>query len=155
MKNFVNGKIGEVKAIIRRYIIINTTVSIVSIGITLLLMKPVIEYLVPKHIVGIQFVWWIIPGLTIYIVLQPIRLVFNGSLNLAPFVWASCISLLFQQFLLSLGLLNQLNLIYVAIIKSVTYIILDLYFWHFILAAGSQSIKLTIKTSFKRRDKII
>lgn len=117
----------KVKNIIKKYVLINTVVGLFLCIITVLLMPTVIKFVVPLHLVGIPYVWIILPGLFIYTILRPLDLVFYASNILRPFILISIIGVIFTTCgLLTYGFFGTLTLVYVAIIKSLFYVIISL-----------------------------
>ncbi len=135
MKEFDNKNFSKVKLIIRKYVSINATVGIGSICLTLLFMEYFVGLIIPEHLNGIQYVWIIIPGLVIYSILQPFKLIFNAAIKQKPFLWASGISLVLgSSALLILGFFGNLNLSLVAVIKSFSFAITGLIIYVFYLS---------------------
>ncbi len=90
-------------------------------------MPLVISVVVPLHIVGIPYIWIILPGLIVYTILRPLDLVFYASNILKPFIMISIIGVIFTTLgLLLFGYSNSLTLERVAIIKNLFYVIISL-----------------------------
>jgi O-antigen/teichoic acid export membrane protein len=134
IKAYTDRSVGQLKRIIRNYILINTAVSIIMLIITILLIKVVISFFIPIHIIGIHYVWMILPGLMVYTLLLPINLLFYASVILKPFLWTSIIGVIFTTLsLLLAGFLGYLTLDYIAIIKGLFYVTVSLSMFSFYL----------------------
>lgn len=124
IKAYTASNYQKVKKQMKIYFVVNIGVSIFLILITFAFMELIIGYFVPKHLVGIRYVWLILPGLIIFTITQPLNLIFYAANILKPFFWISIIGVAFTTIgLLAAGFLGNLTLTYVAIIKSVFYIL--------------------------------
>jgi O-antigen/teichoic acid export membrane protein len=124
MQAFVKGNFSRVKKILSNYFLFNSLFCLFSVALTWLFIDVVIEFTIPKHIIGIKYIWLILPGLIFYVLLQPIDLIFNGAVKLLPFLWASGIALLITIITLpTLGYIGKLSLDYASIIKSISYFV--------------------------------
>jgi O-antigen/teichoic acid export membrane protein len=130
MRNFVKGMFQEAKYTLKKYFVINAVVSVTAIVISFLFMHDVIKRFIPIHLIAIPYIWALIPGLVIFTLTQPLKLIFNGAVKQVPFLWSSGISLIFESgILFGLGFLGTLTLYKVAIIKSLAYIVFSVVLW--------------------------
>jgi len=126
MKAFVKGNFYKVKKTIISFVVINAGFCVFAVILTLLLLDFVIGFIIPKHLVGIPYIWIILPGLIISTLVQPISLIFYAAVKLYPFLWSSGAALVFTASSLSiLGIMGVFTLDYVAIVKSLSYIIIS------------------------------
>ncbi len=124
IKAYTESNYAKVKNVLKKFVFVNASVSIFLVMITLLFLKPVIAFFIPIHVVGIPFIWIILPGLVINTILQPIDLVFYASNILRPLLWVSIIGVAFTTIsLLSAGFLGSLTLTFASTIKSVFYVV--------------------------------
>ena len=135
---------GKLRTILWKYIGTNTAVSFLLSVITVFLMEPVISYLVPLHLVGVPFVWMILPGLVIYTIMQPLDLVFYASNILRPFLWASLVAASVTTFgLIGAELLDIFSLTTVAIVKSLFYLVICIIMFVFYMVNKRKIWNLT------------
>ena len=128
MKEFVNGNFGKVKQILIRFFTINIFTSAFALIISILFIERIVNLFVPNHLVGIPYIWLIIPGLVVYTLLLPIKMIFNAAVKLRPLLIASIIALIFSTFcLLFFGIFKTLILSDVSLIKSITFMIGPLF----------------------------
>jgi O-antigen/teichoic acid export membrane protein len=127
IKSYTETNYKRVKKILKIYFLINLALSILIVFITLAFIELIIGHFVPKHLVGIPYVWLILPGLIIYTIKAPVDLIFYAANMLGPFLWTSIIGVAFTTIgLLTAGFLGSLSLSYVATIKSLFYIVTSL-----------------------------
>lgn len=113
--------------VLKKYFAVNITISVFLIIISYFFMEAVITLAVPKHIVGIPYIWIILPGLIIYTIFQPLDLMFYASNILKPFLYASIIAVMFTTSgFLIFGFTGNLSLDWAALIKTGFYIIIVL-----------------------------
>ncbi|MFW5803821.1 MAG: hypothetical protein ACOCWG_01160 [bacterium] len=125
IKAYTKNDFSTVKRTIKNYFIVNGAVSFFILIITLLFIEKIIGIFVPKHLVGIPYVWLILPGLIIYSMRVPLDLLFYASNILRPFLWSAIVGVCFTTiFLISAGFLEKLSLEYVSIVKSMFYLII-------------------------------
>ncbi len=108
--------------------------NFVIIILTFLFLSPIISYLLPAHIEGIKFVYWILPGLALISMSEPIGLLYNASVILKPMFWAYFSSVLLYICLLVLLIIcDNLSLTYFALMRSIigTYIFCFFLFSYF------------------------
>ncbi len=142
---YKNSNYVKFKLVLKKYFAINIVISLFLLLITILFIRPVIGFVVPLHLVGIPYIWYILPGLILYTILQPMDLIFYSSNILKPFLWSSIIAVCFTTAgLLSSGFMGDLSLKYVAIIKGIFYAITCLSILNFYF--------IKRKTIWKERD---
>lgn len=109
------------------YLIIYITPVII---ITLTLMKPVISLVLPNHLIGVNYVFLIIPGLVFLLLAAPIALIYNASLKLRPMLYAYSLSSIINLLVIFILWKKMIfNLTNIAILKSVLGIFIFLYFY--------------------------
>lgn len=139
MRAFVKGDFKTVKNIIKKYFLINIGFSIFAVIATWLFLEMIIGMAIPKHLIGIKYVWLVLPGLVFYVIFQPVNLIFNAAVKLYPFLWASGAALALTVLTVPIvGLFGELTLNFVAIIKCLSYII-------------TSSVLLTIFISLRKK----
>jgi O-antigen/teichoic acid export membrane protein len=84
------------------------------------LLKFFVLFFFPKHIIGLPFVYAILPGLIAIIFTDPLSLLFNATVKLKPILWGNFISVgLTVLFIATLYGLKQFNLFTLSLAKSV------------------------------------
>lgn len=122
------------KNLMKKYFFLNLGTGIFIFIVTYFLLTPIVTGLVPKHTLGIQYVWIIIPGLLLYLIFQPINLIYYASDILKPMLFSSIIAVSFTTIcLLGLGLFGELSLFTVSLIKCIYYGVLVISSMGFIL----------------------
>jgi O-antigen/teichoic acid export membrane protein len=124
MQAFSKGNFDKVRNIMKKYFLVNLVYGIVAAGLTMFFISTFVELVIPKHLIGVPYVYLILPGLLVYTVLQPINIVFNGAVKLIPFLWASGLAVFTSSIVLLLtGFLGDLSLEIAAISKSILFLL--------------------------------
>ena len=76
----------------------------ITVVLTVFLMPTIITYLLPKHIQSISYVFYILPGLCLMILVDPISLIFNAAVKLRPMFWAYFTGIIVNLILISCAL---------------------------------------------------
>lgn len=102
VKSYSEKRYNDFKRIISYYYL-----SLVGYGLfislmTILLLKPVVSIVFPEHLPGVQFVYYILPGLIMVSLTEPIGLILNASVILKPMLIASSSNLIFNVLLILL-----------------------------------------------------
>ena len=98
--------------------------------ITFTFMEPVVGLIFPNHLIGVNYVFLIIPGLVFLLLSAPIALIYNASLKLTPMLYAYLISSIINVLVVYILWKKMIfNLTNIAILKSVLGIFIFLYFY--------------------------
>lgn len=100
VKSYSEKRYGDFKRIIRYYYLALIGYSVVITLITFFLLKPVVSLIFPEHLPGVQYVYYILPGLIMVSLTDPIGLILNSSVILRPMLIASSSNLLFNVLLI-------------------------------------------------------
>jgi O-antigen/teichoic acid export membrane protein len=92
----------------------------ITVVLTVFLMPTIITYLLPKHSQSISYVFYILPGLCLLILVDPISLIFNAAFKLRPIFWAYFTSIIVNVILISLCVkLEFFTLTSMSILRSI------------------------------------
>lgn len=129
MKLYQNHDFKSIRQIIFRYYSILIGYNIMASVLTVLFLNQIILWLLPVHAEGVKYVFWILPGLIIVSLSEPIGLLYNASVILKPMFWAYFSSvLLFILLVLCVNMWNELSLGWFAIVRSITGIYIFTFF---------------------------
>lgn len=122
IKEYACNNYNNVKNELKKYFIINLIVCALISALTILLIEVVVEAFIPKHIIGIQYIWIVMPGIIIYVLLQPLELIFYAANKLKAFLISSVVGLAVTSIGLWLfGFFGNLTLAHVSLVKSLFY----------------------------------
>ena len=130
MKLYHDQDFDKVRTTVGRYYILLIIYNLIAVLLTVLFLNKIIAWLLPVHIEGVTYVFWILPGLILISLSEPIGLLYNASVILRPMFWAYFSSLL--VFLLVMVLFinwNELSLMSFAILRSIVGIYIFLFFF--------------------------
>lgn len=120
---FSNKEYSKVKKHLTRYILFILLYSVLSVIITYNFMEYVVGIILPKHLISIGYVYYILPGLIFYLLFQPIEILYNAAVRLRPILWAYFFSVIFMAAAIYFGnYMFGFSLISISIIKSLTNI---------------------------------
>ena len=92
-------------------------------------MEPIINLIFPEHLIGVKYVYILLPGLMILLLSTPIGLIYNASLRLTPMLMAYLISVLINAVTLYIfWRTNTFNLENIAILKSALCVFISVFF---------------------------
>lgn len=130
MQKFANQDFKALKKILKNYFVFLICFIVFAFVSTFFFLNPVVALLIPKHIIGIKFVWGIFPGLVALLFLEPLGLLFNASVKLKPMFWAYLTSsfILFSLIIVANKLFG-FSLSLMSYIKSITAIYITLFLY--------------------------
>jgi O-antigen/teichoic acid export membrane protein len=112
-----------VKRILNNYLLFILIYSVITITVTILLIKPVVGRFLPQHLFAIEYIWYLIPGLIAMLLLQPLEILYNASVKLTPVFWTYFASVGFMLLLVILSARYfEFTLSGMAMIKSIVLI---------------------------------
>lgn len=119
MRYYNKGLFKELKTHINKYYFYLFLYVIPVISSTVLFLEPIVIWIFPNHIIGIKYVYIVLPGLTALLFSSPIGLIYNASLKLYPMLYAyvlsSLINIIFVYVFWKESIFNLENM---AILKS-------------------------------------
>jgi len=130
MQAFTNKDFTAVKKGLRNYNLLLWAYSIGTVIITALFIEYFVLLLFPKHIIGIKYVYAILPGLIAIALSGPIGLLFNASVILRPMLWAYMVGTLIT--IISIAVLvnlKQFTLFNMAIVESAFGVFVGIFFF--------------------------
>lgn len=130
MQAFTNKDFPAVKKGLRNYNLLLWAYSIGTVIITALFIEYFVLLLFPKHIIGIKYVYAILPGLIAIALSGPIGLLFNASVILRPMLWAYMVGTLIT--IISIAVLvnlKQFTLLNMAIVESAFGVFVGIFFF--------------------------
>ena len=104
--------------------------------VTVLLLKPVVSLLFPVHLVGVPFVYTILPGLIMMSLADPIGLVLNSAVILRPMLVSSVSNFVFNVVLIGVMIGNGIfTLQNIAILRTLsgTYMLVAYILIYFLI----------------------
>ena len=120
VKDFTEGNKVEFWKTIKKYTLTLILYSFIVTFLTLYLLEPIINYILPKHLIGVKYVYIILPGLIFKLLAEPIWLIFNSAVTLKPIFWANIFSVFFTILgVIILYYYLEFNLQNLSIVKSV------------------------------------
>ena len=125
VKAYSDGLYDDFKQYVKYYYVTLIGYGILIVLVTITLLRPVISVIFPNHLIGVQYVYYILPGLVLQSLIEPIGLILNSAVILRPILVISAVNLLFNvtviAFMVSVGLFSLDN---VAILRSCSGIVL-------------------------------
>lgn len=96
VKAYSNMQFKEFKRLIRYYYLVLIGYSVFISVVTFLFLKPVVAFVFPNHLPGVNLVYLILPGLIFQSMTNPIGLILNSSVILKPMLVVNSANLLFN-----------------------------------------------------------
>lgn len=116
VKSYAEERYDDFNRILKYYYLVLGGYGVLITIVTILLLKPLVELLFPVHIVGIPFVYTVLPGLIMMSLIEPIGLILNSAVILRPMLIISLSNFLFNILiigcLISLSTFTLVNLSY-------------------------------------------
>lgn len=100
VKSYAEKRYDDFKRLIKYYYLVLVGYSVLITIVTVLLLKPFVSLLFPAHLVGIPFVYTILPGLIMMSLIEPVGLILNSAVILRPMLVASASNFLFNVVLI-------------------------------------------------------
>jgi O-antigen/teichoic acid export membrane protein len=106
--------------IIKYHFLILTVYTVFVLILIFTLLRFFVNLFFPIHIIGIPFVYAILPGLIAIIFTDPLSVIFNTTVKLKPILWGNIISVVMTLcFILVLFGLENFNLLTLSVVKSI------------------------------------
>ena len=122
-----NEKQATVKALKQYYLFLMLYIFF-AVLITYLFIHPVVAFVFNKHLFAIKYIWYVLPGLIASLILLPIDIMFNASVNLKPMFWSYFTSVFVMVILVfGMRLIWGFSLEVISIIKSLTLIYITVF----------------------------
>ena len=96
VKSYADKKYLDFKHIIKYYFLAIIGYGVLITIVTFLFLKPIVAFVFPNHLLGVSFVYIILPGLILMSLYAPIGLILNSSVILKPMLIADSTNLLFN-----------------------------------------------------------
>ena len=134
VKSYSEKRYGDFHRIIRYYYLAIIGYDVLIVLLTVFFLEPVVALVFPKHLIGVSFVYIILPGLVLLSFIEPIGLILNSSVILKPMLFASLTNMILNVLLIVLFIiLGIFSLQNVAALRTlsgaymlITYIIIYL-----------------------------
>lgn len=102
VKAYAEKRYDDFKRLLKYYYLVLLGYGILITIVTVLLLKPFVALLFPAHLVGIHFVYTILPGLIMMSLIEPIGLILNSAVILRPMLVASASNFVFNVALMGI-----------------------------------------------------
>ncbi len=121
VKSYSDKKYDDFKRILKLYYLTLFGYAALMIFITYLFLEPAIAFIFPNHLIGVPFVYIVLPGLVMKSFSDPISLVLNSSVILKPMLFASSSNLLLNVIIIiTLIITGLFSLENIAILRTVS-----------------------------------
>lgn len=126
---------GALRVHLRKYYISLFLYLIPAVILTLYVMKPFVGWAFPKHLIGVKYVYIILPGMVAILLSAPIGLIYNASIKLKPMLLTYSLTVLINAvFIYHFWSIGKFNLENIAFLKSgLGIFILIFYFISYML----------------------
>ena len=115
---------------LKKYYISLLSYIIPVVLLTIYVMKPVIAFFFPEHLIGIRYVHIVLPGMLAILLSAPIGLIYNASIKLMPMLLAYAFSVFINIiFIYFFWKTDRFNLENIAFLKSALGIFIFLFFY--------------------------
>lgn len=119
MQLYNQKKYSALRKLLKKYYISLLLYMVPAILLTLYVMKPLVAWIFPEHLIGVQYVYIVLPGMIALLLSAPIGLIYNASLKLTPMLMTYLISVLLNAGVLYIfWSMDIFNLENIAILKS-------------------------------------
>jgi len=121
VKSYSEKQYDAFRRVIKYYYLSIIAYNVLIILGTMFFLEPVVALLFPKHLVGVSFVYIILPGLVLLSLVDPIGLILNSTVILRPMLIVSLLNFAFC--VIALFIINSLGnftLQNVAILRTVS-----------------------------------
>lgn len=102
VKSYAEKRYDDFKRLLKYYYFVLLGYGVLITIVTVLLLKPFVALLFPAHLVGISFVYTILPGLILMSLIEPIGLIMNSAVILHPMLVASASNFIFNVVLIGI-----------------------------------------------------
>ncbi|MDB2624720.1 hypothetical protein N9Y10_00840 [Flavobacteriaceae bacterium] len=104
---------------LKKYYISLFLYLIPAVLLTLYVMEPMVGWVFPEHLIGVQYVYIILPGMVAVLLSAPIGLIYNASIKLKPMLLIYAFTVLINSvFIYHFWSTDKFNLENIAILKS-------------------------------------
>ena len=121
VKSYAEKRYDEFRRLLKYYFLVLVGYFVLISIVTAFFLKPVVGLLFPTHLVGVPFVYIILPGLIMSTLIQPIGLILNSAVILRPMLVVDVTNFLISVVLItgmvSVGIFTLEN---VAVIRAVS-----------------------------------
>ena len=136
VKAYAEKRYDDFKRLLKYYFLVLVGYGILISFVTVLLLKPVVSLLFPVHLVGVPFVYTILPGLIMMSLADPIGLVLNSAVILRPMLVSSVSNFVFNVVLIGVMIGNGIfTLQNIAILRTLsgTYMLVAYILIYFLI----------------------
>lgn len=121
VKSYAEKRYDDFKRLLKYYYLVLVGYGILITFVTVLLLKPVVSILFPVHLVGVPFVYTVMPGLIMMSLIEPIGLILNSAVILRPMLVASASNFAFNVVLIGVMIgVGYFTLHNVAILRTLS-----------------------------------
>lgn len=136
VKSYAEKRFDDFKRLLKYYYLVLVGYGILITIVTVLLLKPVVSLLFPVHLVGVPFVYIILPGLIMMSLIEPIGLILNSAVILRPMLVASASNFVFNVLLIGImigvGLFTLQNVAMLRTLSGVYMLVAYILIYFFI-----------------------
>lgn len=127
VKSYSDGRYNEFKRYLKYYYLVLFGYGVLISFVTVTLLKPVVVLVFPNHSPGVHLVYYILPGLILRSLCEPIGLILNSAVILKPMLAVNATNLVFNiisiMLMISLGIFSLDN---VAVLRSLSGVVMVL-----------------------------
>ena len=136
VKSYAEKRFDDFKRLLKYYYLVLVGYGVLITIVTVLLLKPFVALLFPAHLVGIPFVYTILPGLIMMSLIEPIGLIMNSAVILRPMLVASASNFVFNVLLIGImigvGLFTLQNVAMLRTLSGVYMLVAYILIYFFI-----------------------
>lgn len=125
VRSYSEGKYDEFRRYLKYYYLVLIGYGVLIALVTLTLLKPVVALIFPNHLPGVHLVYYILPGLILQSMCEPIGLILNSAVILKPMLALNATNLAFN--VVSIGLMITIGIFtldHVAMLRSLSGIVM-------------------------------
>lgn len=100
VKSYAEKRYDDFKRLLKYYYLVLAGYGVLISIVTALLLKPCVALLFPAHLVGVPYVYTILPGLIMMSLIEPIGLILNSAVILRPMLVAGATNFIFNVVLI-------------------------------------------------------
>lgn len=127
VKSYAEGRYDDFKRFLKYYYLVLIGYGILIAIVTVTLLKPVVAVVFPNHLPGVTLVYYILPGLILNSMCEPIGLILNSAVILKPMLAVNATNLAFNvagiALMIVIGIFTLDN---VAILRSLSGVVMIL-----------------------------
>jgi len=94
VKSYANNDFSYFKRLLKYYYLCQVGYGVVICVVTILLLQPIVALVFPNHLPGVEFVYLVLPGLVLNLLIAPLGLLLNSAVILKPMLYVNAIGLL-------------------------------------------------------------